>query len=48
MVHVAMLHRNNALTAHLVSRARGAHFSMYLADMKAKSSAQPPAPGIER
>lgn len=39
---------NNAVTAHLVSRARGAHFSMYLADMKAKSSAQPPAPGIER
>lgn len=40
--------RKNSLTAHLVSRAKGANFVMYLADMKANGSATAPGPGIER
>ncbi|KAL0051945.1 hypothetical protein WJX82_005133 [Trebouxia sp. C0006] len=38
----------NALTAHLVSRAKGANFVMFLADMQANSSATSPAAGTER
>ncbi len=41
-------HRENALTAHLVSRAKGANFAMYLVNMQASGSASGPAPGIER
>lgn len=37
-----------SLTAHVVSRAKGANFAMYLADMQANSSATAPAPGVER
>ncbi|KAL3134040.1 hypothetical protein ABBQ32_008472 [Trebouxia sp. C0010 RCD-2024] len=36
------------LTAHLISRAKGANFAMYLADMKTNASATAPGAGIER
>ncbi len=35
-------------TAHLVSPAMGAHFSMFLADLAANASVPPPAAGLER
>ncbi len=36
------------LTAHLISPASGAHFLMYLADMKPGSEAPLANPGVER
>lgn len=47
-VHCACTCRKNSLTAHVISRAKGANFVMYLADMKANGSAIVPGPGIER
>ena len=40
--------RKNALTTHLVARASGANFAMYLADLKAGGEAGNPATGAER
>ncbi|KAG2500763.1 hypothetical protein HYH03_001525 [Edaphochlamys debaryana] len=37
-----------ALTAHIVSPARGANFAMYLVDVKEDGSAEPPKAGVER
>lgn len=36
------------MTAHLISPATGAHFSMYLARMSADAKAPAPAAGVER
>ena len=43
-----ILRRTNCQTAHLVSRAKGANFAMYLSDMKANGSASAPGSGVER
>ena len=40
--------RVNALIAHIITPAIGAHFSMYLADMAANASASQPEAGVER
>lgn len=40
--------RENTVTAHLISPAKGAHFSMYLARMSKGATAPAPAPGVER
>ena len=36
------------MTAHIVSPASGAHFLMYLAEMKAGAVARQADPGVER
>ncbi len=38
----------SALTAHIVSPARGANFAMYLAEVSAGGSAEPASAGVER
>lgn len=40
--------RQNSLTAHLITPAKGAHFTMYLVQMKEGSKAAQLAPTIER
>ena len=40
--------RKSALTTHLVARASGANFAMFLAELKAGGEAGNPSPGAER
>jgi hypothetical protein len=40
--------RQNSLTAHLITPAKGAHFTMYLVQMKEGSKAAQLAPTVER
>jgi len=48
-VHPSLFCRKNALTAHLISPASGASFSMFMAHMKAGAEAAPaPAGSVER
>ncbi len=40
--------RQNSLTAHLITPAKGAHFTMYLVQMKEGGKAAQLAPTVER
>jgi hypothetical protein len=45
---VVLFCRHNSLTAHLITPAKGAHFTMYLVQMQQGAKAAQLAPTVER